>query len=658
MKSISKETESVKFNKFKKECEEFCKSYAFNNSDITQTFPRFILNLYFKLNNQQIEDSLRGLGSRDEGIDAFFISEEERKYYIIQFKSRRNYDQKEGASALREWFSLLKMFHQNTLQGKLEPKNKRVKEIYNQINDELYDYESELYIFHLGEATVEIENTYDAIKYISQKEILQKFVEFYESDLNDDCSPDLIELEIQGQIRYHEQNNYIYFTPKGKNGKSRKTFVFPISGKQIINLINQGTTILERNVRGYLGINNSVNKGIINTALNSPEHFYFFNNGISITCNNIDVKGSGKENPNIILKKPQIINGAQTVNSLKHAFDMKVKELKKLKCKTPEDDALQYMDEIHVLCKIMESNISQNSDFSKYVTQYSNTQNKIKPTDFYSNRPEQEIIKEEMIKFGINYNIKRGKEFENKDGLFINIEDLGEHHYAQVEDPYIAKASQIFIDDCENDDNSMYTKIFGNKGIHNSIRTMNLTKTFFIYYFLNKNFIYLKNTYNEFDSLIGKNKDQINDFENNNKIFFKITRSKMYFLDVVNRKNNENIDKVSKYIFIMDFKILSYITRQIIDTFLVQNKESENDKINTILENLIEKKSIERIEDLINTILEKSLKIYADAIKEILKEGEHSKIQKRHPKTKKEKEIIKDKISEYISGDDYINFEF
>ena len=169
--------------------------------------------------------------------------------------------------------------------------------------------------------------------------------------------------------------------------------------------------------------------------MESPEHFYFYNNGISITCDQLIVTGINKNSPKVKLIKPQIINGAQTVNSLKAAYEIKEKQLKREKTNNYSQLALNHMKEIHVLCKIMESNKNLNTNFAKEVTKYSNTQNKIKPTDFFANRPEQIVIKEEILKYGITYNIKRWKSFEEKSGYFINMEDLGENHLAQTEDP-------------------------------------------------------------------------------------------------------------------------------------------------------------------------------------------------------------------------------
>lgn len=67
-------------------------------------------------------------------------------------------------------------------------------------------------------------------------------------------------------------------------------------------------TILEPNVRGYQGLNNRVNKSI-RATLDSADarEFWWFNNGITILATDHHFSG-----PNLVVTKPQIVNGLQT----------------------------------------------------------------------------------------------------------------------------------------------------------------------------------------------------------------------------------------------------------------------------------------------------------------------------------------------------------
>ena len=93
--------------------------------------------------------------------------------------------------------------------------------------------------------------------------------------------------------------------------------------------------LFQENIREYLGTQ-GINNGIIRTLKdkNDRENFFYYNNGITIICENCDkLKDYEKDHKNIYgfkLKNPQIVNGCQTVNSiaevLSHYSPDKIKE--------------------------------------------------------------------------------------------------------------------------------------------------------------------------------------------------------------------------------------------------------------------------------------------------------------------------------------------
>ena len=48
-----------------------------------------------------------------------------------------------------------------------------------------------------------------------------------------------------------------------------------------------GTRLLDRNVRAFLQTRGKINKGIQTTIKEKPEYFLAYNNGLTITCDNI-----------------------------------------------------------------------------------------------------------------------------------------------------------------------------------------------------------------------------------------------------------------------------------------------------------------------------------------------------------------------------------
>jgi AIPR protein len=94
------------------------------------------------------------------------------------------------------------------------------------------------------------------------------------------------------------------------------SWVFSMSGQAVGDIYTQtGTRLFARNVRGYLGSNKDINRGMEATIENEPEYFWYYNNGITIICDKAEqIRSEGRD----ILRvaKPQIINGQQTTRTL------------------------------------------------------------------------------------------------------------------------------------------------------------------------------------------------------------------------------------------------------------------------------------------------------------------------------------------------------
>ena len=70
--------------------------------------------------------------------------------------------------------------------------------------------------------------------------------------------------------------------------------------------------VFESNIRQWMQFKTTVNKGIRETLQNAPDKFFYYNNGITIVVSNFEEIG----NNSILLHAPQIVNGAQTSNSI------------------------------------------------------------------------------------------------------------------------------------------------------------------------------------------------------------------------------------------------------------------------------------------------------------------------------------------------------
>jgi AIPR protein len=94
-----------------------------------------------------------------------------------------------------------------------------------------------------------------------------------------------------------------------------RVLVGRISVTEIAALIERhGERLLERNIRRYLGLQgNRVNEGIRDTLTSDEKNnFYFYNNGITLTCESFSYNALQDGNYQVRVENLQIINGGQT----------------------------------------------------------------------------------------------------------------------------------------------------------------------------------------------------------------------------------------------------------------------------------------------------------------------------------------------------------
>ncbi|MGH2508548.1 MAG: AIPR family protein [Ktedonobacteraceae bacterium] len=157
----------------------------------------------------------------------------------------------------------------------------------------------------------------------------------------------------------------------------------------LVELSNRyGESLFSANIRGYLGSRRSdrnINNGIKETANNSPEDFWVFNNGLTALVNDFEVERSGlavtgtgpKFTTKIHVSGLAIVNGAQTTGSLAASgadlTDVAVM-MRFVKCANPE-----------VIRRII---------------RYNNRQNRVEAADFRSNDYVQTRLRDEFLLLG------------------------------------------------------------------------------------------------------------------------------------------------------------------------------------------------------------------------------------------------------------------
>ena len=168
----------------------------------------------------------------------------------------------------------------------------------------------------------------------------------------------------------------LWFPENGNEGRywflngPRAVLVGRIQASQLAELFRKNKSALfALNLRNYIG-DNQTNKQIKATALDRPNDFFFFNNGISALASNIE----RVDDKTVKCNDFSIINGAQTVRSLVKAQAQPGDTTK----------AKQAMVLIRVT-QVSKKRTQAEQGFLDRVTKYNNTQTAIKLADFRSN---------------------------------------------------------------------------------------------------------------------------------------------------------------------------------------------------------------------------------------------------------------------------------
>ena len=155
-----------------------------------------------------------------------------------------------------------------------------------------------------------------------------------------------------------------------------------------------GKRLVAKNIRHALGAT-EVNNQIRNTAINSPDHFWYFNNGITLTADEAlkaPAAVASKSSGHFQFKGASIVNGAQTVSTLGRI----------------END--ESLGRVRVPIRIILLK-SAPEGFGGEVTRTNNLQNRIEARDFVAQDPEQARLQMEMLIEGVEYQFLRSEDF-------------------------------------------------------------------------------------------------------------------------------------------------------------------------------------------------------------------------------------------------------
>lgn len=145
-----------------------------------------------------------------------------------------------------------------------------------------------------------------------------------------------------------------------------------------------GTSLVQANVRAYLGDTKKVNAAIKDTALEKPERFLAYNNGLAIAAKDAVIKNNDRL---MELKSFQIINGGQTTATLFHTW-LASKTSKK---DTNKEKYLSQLAKVKVPVKIVVAANTMSEagkqQLQEQISEAANSQNVIRRSDLSANQP-------------------------------------------------------------------------------------------------------------------------------------------------------------------------------------------------------------------------------------------------------------------------------
>jgi hypothetical protein len=146
--------------------------------------------------------------------------------------------------------------------------------------------------------------------------------------------------------------------------------IFP--GEALYRMYEEfGPRLLEYNVRAFLQAAGKVNRGIRDTLKSEPQHFMAYNNGISLTVDELTTELGDDGLKITAFRGLQIVNGGQTTASIHRAR---------------KRDRLD-LSRVHVAAKITRLPPENVEEMVPKISRFANTQNVIQEADFSSNEP-------------------------------------------------------------------------------------------------------------------------------------------------------------------------------------------------------------------------------------------------------------------------------
>lgn len=366
-----------------------------------------------------------GCKANDNKIDCLYIDDEDKKIYFMNFKYREKYKENKNF----EYDEIDSTVNFLTLVNDEEYKsenlnNKKLENYFNKIREIMSDT-SQIYDIYFYFISNEDKGFADEI--IPRIKSLEKnngvFIKSLSlDDIYNMGNSKMISTDAELLI---ENDKLSLF--KNDNYTTNNSYVLNMSLFELLRItcdnedyrisnelkthedfdlttFCQEKSQLRDNVRSFLGLTN-YNKNIKKTLQLNAKDFFYYNNGITIVCNDINTT-EAKSNKlyKIQLKDIQIVNGGQTISTLFNIV-----------AENDVEELLYKLKNTYILVRLF--NISNNDELRLNIAQYTNSQNSIDNIDLKSVDRIQLEIEEYFKPFGVDYIRKRGILSDNNNSI-------------------------------------------------------------------------------------------------------------------------------------------------------------------------------------------------------------------------------------------------
>jgi AIPR protein len=382
-------------------------------------------------------------GAGDKGVDAVYIDDDTKAVFVVQGK----YRQKIGATSESRPDVVAFAGLADVLCGPLEVFDDYRKKCDPLVADRLRDcrdriqkrrYALQLHYVTLGKCSQGLRKEAEVIvrrdsqrrgdlRLLDGEQILGILADYLDGVAPPVPSLDL-PFERTGAINRFDSQTGI------------DSWVFTMRGQDVGELYRRaGIRLFARNVRGFLQ-DTPINAAMATTLATEPHHFWYFNNGVTMVCDDAEkVQKKGREV--LQVRNPQVINGQQTTRVLDESAKSPTASVLVRVFQIPRGDG---------------DGSSQFDWLVSRIVQATNWQNAIRASDLMSNDRQQVAIERELRKVGYQYLRKRQPRSEARRSMRsqyrfqIPKEELAQAVAACLLDPAIVRRGKEHLFEEEN----------------------------------------------------------------------------------------------------------------------------------------------------------------------------------------------------------------